>query len=156
MIGIEPINFMADSSLWRHIFVWSGIWQGMGFSSVLYFATLSGINPEYYEAAKVDGASKLQSILYIEIPMLVPMMTMMLILAFGGIMSVGMERVLALQNDLNLSVSEVISTYTYRVGLIQNNMGFAAAIGLFNSAVNAVLLLTVNFITGKFFGRSLF
>jgi len=154
--GVQPINFMMDSSLWRHIFVWSGIWQTMGFSSVLYFATLSGINPEYYEAAKVDGASKLKCIIHLEIPMLVPMMTMMLILSFGGLMSIGMERVLALQNDLNLSVSEVVSTYTYRVGLIQNNMGFAAAIGLFNSAVNAVLLLAVNFITGKFFGRSLF
>ena len=154
--GVEPVNFMMDSSLWRHIFVWSGVWQTMGFSSVLYFATLSGINPEYYEAAKIDGASKRQCIIYLELPMLVPMMTMMLILAFGSIMSIGMERVLVLQNDLNVSVSEVVSTYTYKVGLIQNSMGFAAAIGLFNSAVNAVLLLSVNFITAKFFGRSLF
>ncbi|MCL1986669.1 MAG: ABC transporter permease subunit [Firmicutes bacterium] len=155
-LGMQPVNFMADASIWRHIFVWSGVWQGMGFSSVLYFATLSGISPEYYEAAKVDGATKLQMMRHIEIPMLVPMMTMMLILAFGSLMSVSFERVLALQNDLNMSVSEVIGTYTYRVGLLQNDMGFSAAIGLFNSAVNAVLLIVVNFITGKFFGRSLF
>ena len=90
------------------------------------------------------------------LPLLAPMMTMMLILAFGSLMSVSFERVLALQNDLNLSVSEVISTYTYKVGLIQNDMGFSAAIGLFNSAVNAVLLLSVNFICNKLFNHSLF
>ena len=149
MFGGEAINFMGKSSLWRHIYVWSDVWQGMGWSSVIYFAALSGVSPEYHEAAIVDGATKFQRTIHIDLPFLLPTMTMLLILSCGGIMSVGFEKAYALQNKLNLDVSEIISTYVYKVGLINRDQSFSTAIGLFNSVVNAILLLTVNTITRK-------
>ena len=155
MFGGEPINFMGKSSLWRHIYVWSGVWQSMGWSSVIYFAALSGVSPEYHEAAIVDGATKFQRTLHIDLPFLVPTMTMLLILDCGSVMSVGFEKAYALQNDLNIGVSEIISTYVYKVGLINRDQAFSTAIGLFNAAVNAVLLITVNAVTRKMGENSL-
>lgn len=156
LIGVHPINFMGEQSMWRHIYVWSGIWQTMGWSSVIYFAALSGVSPEYHEAAVVDGASKFQRTIYIDLPFLIPVASILLILSFGSIFSIGFEKAFALQNDMNRDVSEIISTYVYRVGLINNDISFSAAIGLFNSVVNAILLLTVNFITSKLSDNSLF
>lgn len=156
MFGIAPVNFMGDKTLWRHIYVWSGVWQGTGWSSVIYFAALAGVSPELHEAATVDGATKIQRIRYIDFPSILPTATIMLILACGSILSVGFEKVFLLQNDLNLSVSEVISTYTYKVGLIQNDMSYSAAVGLFNSLVNCILLLLVNKAADKLSGTSLF
>lgn len=155
-IGVQPINFMAEVSLWRHIYVWSGVWQTTGWSSVIFFAALSGVSPEYHEAAIVDGASKLQRIRYIDLPALYPIMTMMLIMNCGNLLSVGFEKAYALQNSLNLEVSQIISTYVYTAGMIDNNISFSSAIGLFNSAVNTVLLLTVNWISNKISGNGLF
>lgn len=154
-LGVEPVNFMGFKSTWRHIYVWSGIWQGMGFSSVVYFAALSGVSPELHEAAVVDGATKFQRILYIDLPSILPVAVMLLILSFGGILSIGFEKAYALQNSLNLSVSEIISTYVYKVGIIDNNMSYSSAVGLFNSAVNAVLLITVNAVSRKLSDNSL-
>lgn len=154
--GFEPINFMAKKEYWRHIYVWSGVWQGMGWSSVIYFAALSGISPELHEAARCDGATKFQLIRYIDFPSILPTATTLLILNCGSILSVGFEKAFALQNDLNLSVSEIISTYVYKVGLIDNNMSYSSAIGLFNTVVNLVLLITVNKVADKLSGDSLF
>ena len=148
-LGYESVNLLGMSSAWRHVYVWSGVWQGMGWGSVIYLAALSGVNPELHEAAIVDGASKLQRIIHIDLPSIMPVAVMLLILSFGGILSVGFEKAYALQNSLNISVSEIISTYVYKMGILSNDMSFSTAIGLFNSAVNAVLLLTVNSISRK-------
>jgi len=145
--GMEPVNFMGERSLWRHIYVWTGVWQGMGWSSVVYFAALSGVSPELHEAATVDGATKFQRILYIDLPSIIPVAVMLLILSLGSTFSIGFEKVYALQNPLNLAVSEIISTYVYKLGIIQNDMAFSSAVGLFNSAVNAALLITANTIS---------
>jgi putative aldouronate transport system permease protein len=149
LLGGSPINFMGDRSMWRHIYVWTGVWQSMGWSSVVYFAALSGVNPEYHEAAIVDGATKLQRIIHIDLPTILPVAVMLLILAFGNLLSIGFEKVYALQNPLNLNVSEIISTYVYKLGILNNDVAYSSAIGLFNSAVNAVLLITVNSISRK-------
>lgn len=155
LFGGEAINFMGQKSMWRHIYVWSGVWQGMGWSSVIYFAALSAVSPELHEAARVDGATKFQIIRYIDFPSILPTATILLILSCGSILSVGFEKVFLLQNDLNLSVSQVISTYVYKVGLIDNNISYSSAIGLFNSAINAILLIAVNKISKKLSGISL-
>lgn len=155
LLGVDPINFMGEQGAWRHIYVWSGVWQGMGWSSVIYFAALSGVSPEYHEAATVDGATKLQRMLYIDLPSLVPVMTILLILNCGSILSVGFEKVYLLQNPLNVQVSEIISTYVYKVGMLDNNISFSTAIGLFNSVVNGILLVSVNWISRKVSENSL-
>ncbi len=154
-LGGNAINFMAEEKLWRHIYVWSGVWQGMGWSSVIYFAALAGISPELHEAAICDGASKFQLIRYIDLPSIMPTATILLIMSCGSILSVGFEKVFLLQNDLNKGVSQVISTYVYQVGLVDNNLSYSTAIGLFNSLVNAVLLIAVNKIADKLSGNSL-
>ncbi len=156
MFGGDAINFMAKKEYWRHLYVWSGVWQGMGWSSVIYFAALSGISPELHEAAKCDGATKFQLIRYIDLPSILPTATILLIMNCGSILSIGFEKAYALQNDLNLSVSEIISTYVYKVGLIDNNMSYSSAIGLFNTLVNMVMLIIVNTVSDKLSGNSLF
>ena len=155
-LGGETINFMAEVSMWRHIYVWSGVWQGMGWSSVIYFAALAGVSPEYHEAAIVDGATKFQRVLYIDLPFLAPTMTMLLIMNMGSVLSVGFEKAYALQNALNLPVSDIIATYTYRRGIIDRDISYSSAVGLMNSLVNSVLLISVNFITGKLSDNALF
>lgn len=154
-LGGESINFMGKSEYWRHLYVWSGVWQGMGWSSVIYFAALSGVSPEYHEAAIVDGATKFQRMMHIDLPFLAPTMTMLLILDCGSILSIGFEKAYALQNDLNSGVSEIISTYVYKVGLKDRDLSFSTAIDIFNAAVNAILLITVNSITRKMGENSL-
>jgi putative aldouronate transport system permease protein len=149
LFGVQPINFMGERTIWRHIYVWSGIWQGMGWSSVVYFAALSGVSPELHEAAKVDGATKFQRILHIDLPTILPVAVMLLILNLGSVFSVGFEKAFALQNPLNLGVSEIISTYVYKIGIIQNDPAYSSAVGLFNAAVNAVLLITANSISRR-------
>lgn len=153
--GGEAVNFMAEKSFWRHIYVWSGIWQGMGWSSIIYFAALAGVSPELHEAAICDGASKFQIVRYIDFPSILPTATILLIMNCGSILSVGFEKVFLLQNDLNKEVSEVISTYVYQVGLIDRNLSYSTAIGLFNSVVNAVMLIIVNKTADKLSGTSL-
>jgi len=149
LLGIQPVNFMGERSIWRHVYVWSGVWQNMGWSSVVYFAALSGVNPELHEAATVDGATKFQRIIHIDLPAILPVAVMLLILNLGSVFYVGFEKAYALQNPLNLSVSEIISTYVYKIGILNNDPAFSSAVGLFNSAVNAVLLITANTISRK-------
>jgi putative aldouronate transport system permease protein len=155
LFGGEAVNFMGMESAWRHLYVWSGVWQGMGFGSVVYLAALAGVNPELHEAAIVDGATKFQRVLHIDFPSILPVTVMLLILSFGSIFSVGFEKAYALQNSLNMGVSEIISTYVYKIGILSGDMSFSTAIGLFNSVVNAVLLLTVNKVADKLSGNAL-
>ena len=150
MIGKESVLFMGSARYWRHIYVWSGIWQGMGWSAIIYIAALSGVDPVLYEAAIIDGATKLQRIIYIDLPSIAPTIVITFILSAGSIMGIGFEKAFLMQNPLNASVSEIIPTYVYKVGLISGEYGFSTAVGLFNSVINCVLLLTVNKIARRF------
>ena len=154
-LGLDPINFMANKKYWRHIYVWSGVWQSTGWNSVIYFAALSGISPELHEAARCDGATKFQLIRYIDLPSILPTATILLIMSCGSILSVGFEKAYLLQNNLNLTVSEIISTYVYKVGMINNDVSYSTAIGLFNTLVNLVMLIIVNKSADKLSGNSL-
>jgi len=143
-LGARPVNFMGVPGLFSSIFVWSGVWQGMGYSSIIYLAVLSTVDVQLYEAAIVDGATKLQRIRHIDVPCIIPTAVTLLILATGQVMNVGFEKVFLLQNAMNLPTSEVISTYVYKIGLISVDYSYATAIGLFNSVVNLVLIVGVN------------
>lgn len=145
-LGGEPRIYMADPKLFKHIYVLSGLWQGTGFGAIIYFAALSGIDKNLYEAALIDGATKLKRIIHIDLPSIVPTIIIMLILSCGGLLSVGFEKVLLLQNNLNVSSSEVIATYVYKQGLTRGQFSYTTAIGLFNSIVSFILLTSVNFI----------
>ena len=149
MFGGEPVFFMAESKLFKSIYVWSGIWQNAGWSSIIYIAALTGVDTEIYEAATVDGADKLKRIWYIDLPMLVPTIVILFIMNMGNMMSVGFEKVYLMQNSLNISVSEVVSTYVYKSGLQSTEFSFSAAVGLFNSVINLVLLISVNTISKR-------
>ena len=158
-VGVQPRNWMTDPEYFRHIYVGSGVWQGLGYSSIIYIAALSGVSPELHEAAIVDGANIFQRMWNVDIPSVLPTFCILLIMRCGSIMSVGFEKVLLLQNNLNKSASEIISTFTYNIGL--NSSGampqysYGAAIGLFTSLVNMVLLLVVNTVTKKLSGSGL-
>jgi putative aldouronate transport system permease protein len=143
-MGRERIDFMGKPELFKSIYVWTGVWQGAGYSSVIYIAALSGIDPALYEAAIIDGANKFQRIIHIDIPGIMPTIIILLILSFGGLMSVGFEKIYLMQNQLNMGTSDVISTYVYRMGLENAQYSFSTAVGLFNSVINTVLLVIVN------------
>ena len=144
VFGISSIDFLGNPDFFRHIYVWSDVWQTAGYSAVIYLAALAGIDPTLYEAAKVDGASRWQKIIHVDLPGLVPTATIILVLSVGNIMAVGFEKAFLLQNPLNLSNSEIISTYVYKTGLLNADYSMATAVGLFNSVINLVLLLLVN------------
>jgi len=148
-LGMEPVYFMAEAGWFKSLYVWSGIWQNMGWNSVIYMAALSGIDPTLYEAAIVDGASKMQRIWHITIPGILPTAITLLILNTGNIMDVGFEKVFLMQNGSNLTSSEVISTYVYKAGLVGAQYSFSTAVGMFNSVINFLLLLAVNKISKK-------
>ncbi len=148
-IGITMPNVMGQPQSFSSIYVWTEAWQHVGWDSILYIAALSAIDPALYEAATVDGASKWQKILKIDIPLLLPTATIMFILRAGSVMSVGFEKVYLLQNPLNLTSSEIISTYVYKIGLVSNQYSLSAAINLFNNVINFALLLVVNWFSGK-------
>jgi ABC-type polysaccharide transport system permease subunit len=156
-LGLPPIHFLNEPSLFQTIYVWSGVWQETGFSTVIYVAALATIDPELHEAAIVDGANRLQRIRYIDIPGIMPTVVVMLILNFGSIANVGFEKVYMMQNSLNLGVAEVISTYVFKIGLLGSltNFSYAAAIGLFNSVINLALLVIANQLLKKVMHTSL-
>ena len=149
VLGGERIDFFSKPEYFKSLYVWSGVWQGMGFSSVIYMAALSGVSPALPEAAILDGASKLQRIFHVDLPSISPTIIITLILNVGNIMSVGYEKVLLMQTSLNMSSSDVISTYVYRIGLVNAQYSLSTAVGLFNSIINIALLVTVNFIARK-------
>ena len=144
-----PPDLRASAGAFRHLYVWSGIWQNMGWDTIIYIAALSSVSHDQHEAAIIDGASRWQRIWHVDIPAILPTIAIMLILRCGSVMSVGYEKTYLMQNDLNLRTSEVISTYVYKVGLGKNQLSYASAIGLFNSVVNCFMLLLVNFTARK-------
>ncbi len=151
----KPIQFMAKPSWIQSIYVWSGVWQGTGFASIIYLAALAAIDPTLYEASIVDGASKVQRIWHIDLPGILPTVVILLILNMGQVMNVGFEKIFLMQNDLNLSASEVIATYVYKVGLLGGDFSYSTAIGLFNSVVSFFFLLTANQLSKRLGGTSL-
>lgn len=153
--GGEGYNWMQRADLFRPLYIGSGIWQNAGWDSIIYIAALSGIDPQLHESAMMDGANRWKRIWHINLPGLMPTIIILLILNSGYIMSVGFEKVFLMQNDLNLSSSDVISTYSYRIGIESAQYELATAIGLFNSAVNCVLLVCVNWASRRMGGTSL-
>ena len=147
-LGIYGANDIRGSKeAFRHLYVWSGVWQGMGWSSIMYLSALSAVPDELHEAAKLDGASRLRRVWSVDIPTILPTICLMLILRFGSIMSVGYQKAYLMQNQMNLETSEIISTYVYKQGIRENNMSFGTAIGLLNSVINTALVFFVNAIT---------
>jgi len=154
-LGIEPIYFMGEPSWFRHIYVWSGVWQGAGWGSIIYIAALSNVSPELHESAVIDGANIPQRMWHIDVPAIMPTMVILMILSCGSILNVGFEKVYLMQNALNTSVSEVISTYTYKVGLLMGEYSYSTAIGLFNTVINFIILVLVNRLSKKLSDASL-
>ena len=154
--GGNALYLTSAAEYFRSLYVISNIWQTMGFNAVIFIAALTAISPDYYEAATIDGASRFQRILYIDIPMILPTIILMLILQIGNIMNVGYEKAYLMQNGSNTIVSELISTYVYKVGLQTAQYSFATAVGLFNSVVNFIILVTANFIAKKVSDISIF
>ena len=153
--GVNSRLIMGTSVYFPHIYVWSGIWQNMGWDSIIYLAVLSGVDPELHEAAIVDGANILNRIFHIDIPYVLPTAIILLVLSVGSIMNVGFEKVYLMQNSLNLTRSEVIATYVYKMGLLNSDYSYAAAVSLFNNIINFSLLVLVNKIARKFSGYGL-
>lgn len=154
-LGMEKIFFMAEPKWFRTIYVWSGVWQNTGWNSIIYLAALASVDSSVHEAAIIDGADKIKRIWYIDLPSLIPTITILFILNMGSVMNVGFEKVYLMQNSLNLSVSEVISTYVYKTGLINTQFSFSTAVGLFNSAINLFFLVSVNKLTKRLNNSSL-
>lgn len=154
-LGFQSVDFLADLSWFRSIYVFSDVWQGMGYSAVIYLAALAGVDPSLYEAVKVDGASRFQKIVNVDLPGIMPAAVIILILSVGNIMAIGFEKMYLLQNPLNLSVSEIIPTYVYKIGLLNANYSFATSVGLFNSVINLMLILVVNSIAKRVSNTSL-
>ncbi|WP_312894608.1 ABC transporter permease [Paenibacillus eucommiae] len=148
-LGFGPVFFMTDAGWFKTIYVFSDVWQQMGWSSILYLAALAGVDPQQHEAAKMDGASRLQRIWHINLPSILPTIIILLILSMGSMFSLGFEKIFLMQNDLNMEGSDVISTYVYRSGILGAQYSFSTAVGLFNSVVNCILLISVNQIARK-------
>ena len=154
-IGLEAVPFLSSGKLFRDVYAWSGVWQGLGYSSVIYIAALSGVDQQIHEAAIVDGASIWRRIWHIDLVELRPTILVLFIMSLGNVINVGYEKVLLMQNSLNTSTSEILSTYIYKVGLINSDYGFSTAVGLFNSLVSMVLLVIANKVSKKLAGYSL-
>jgi putative aldouronate transport system permease protein len=151
----EPVNFMARPDWFPTIYVWSGAWQGTGFATIVYMAALASVDPALHEAAIIDGANKWQRIRYVDLPAIMPTIIILLILAVGNIMNVGFEKALLMQTPLNKPTSQIIQTYVYEIGLQRAQFSFSAAVGLFNSVINLVLLIAVNWFARRVSDTSL-
>lgn len=145
----EQSNFLGDASAFVPVYVISGIWQSAGWNSIIFIAALSAVDGQLYDAAKVDGANKWQQVWYVELPALLPTIIILLIMNMGGILSVGFEKTFLMQNSLNRGVSEVISTYVFNIGVKSSQFSFGSAVGLFNTLVNFIFLMTVNKISKR-------
>ncbi|GAB2598531.1 ABC transporter permease subunit [Pseudactinotalea suaedae] len=153
--GVPQTDWLAKPDFFRHVYVWTEVWQTAGYSAVIYLAALASVDPGLYEAAKVDGANRLQKIWHVDLPSIMPTIVVVLILSVGSIMAVGFEKAFLLQNPLNLSQSEIIATYTYKLGILNADFSLATAVGLFNSVINLALLLGVNTISKRVTGNGL-
>ncbi len=143
-LGGQAVDYMNFPKYWRALYVGSGVWRQTGYSAVIYIAALAGVSPELHEAAIVDGANRMQRIWHIDIPGILPTIVILLILRCGRVMSVGFQKAYLLQNDLNLEVSEIISTYVYKMGLQKGQYSLSTAVGLFNNVINFLLVISVN------------
>lgn len=155
LFGSQAPDLMGSSALFSSVYVWSDVWQHVGWDSIIYIAALSAVDPSLYEAATVDGASRWHKIRYIDIPMLLPTAITLLILRMGGLLGVGFEKVYLMQNDLNILSSEILSTYVYKIGLLSSQYSFSSAINLFNTVINFILLILVNQLSKKYSENSL-
>lgn len=155
-MGGEKISFMGDPGMFRSLYVFSGVWQTMGYSAVIYISALASVDQELHEAATVDGASIWQRILHIDVPSILPTAIILLIMSCGRVLSVGAEKVLLMQNSMNMSTSDIISTYVYRIGLTSMQYSYSTAIGLFQSVVSFIMMVLVNHISKKVSDTSLF
>lgn len=149
LLGISPVAFLSNPANFRHIYVWSGVLQNIGWGSIMYISVLTSVDPTLHEAATVDGATRFQRLLHIDLPAIVPTMVIMLIMRAGEIMDLGFEKAFLLQNNINLDYSEIIATYVYKVGIQGGQFSYSSAIGLFNNVINLVLLVVVNKIARK-------
>ena len=156
LVGIELPSLLSQPGSFASVYVWSDVWQHVGWDSIIYLAALSAIDPTYYEAATMDGATRLQKIKHIDLPLILPTAMILLILRAGSLLSVGFEKVLLLQNALNLAGSEIISTYVYKVGLINFQYSYSTAIGLFNTVINIIILILVNALSRRLTKTGLF
>ncbi len=147
--GKDSIAFLEKPEWFKTIFIGSNIWQSMGWQSIIYVAALSGIDPQLYEAAKIDGATRFQRIIHVSLPGIFPIIIILLILDIGQFMNVGFEKILLMQNSLNLESSEVIQTFVYKNGILNGDFSYSSAIGLFNSIINFILLVLVNHFARK-------
>lgn len=145
-LGFQAVDFLGQAAYFPSVYVWTGVWQNMGYGSIIYLSALSGVDPELHESARIDGASLVQRILHVDLPTILPTIMIMFILNCGHVLSVGYEKIYLLQNTLNISTSEVISTYVYKQGLASAvpQYSYSTAVGLFVSAVNLVMLALVN------------
>jgi len=158
LTGSLPPDLLAKGKYFNDIYVWSGIWQNLGFDAIIYIAALAGTDPNLHEAATIDGANRFQRMRYVDFPSILPTVSIMLIMRVGKVMSVGRDKALLMQNSLNMEYSEIISTYVYKVGLASgiSDFSYSTAIGLFNSVVNITLLIIANKITKKLNGSGIF
>ena len=157
-LGLPPVLFMGSAELFPSVYVWTGVWQYTGFSTIIYLASLTTVDPALHEAAVVDGANRLQRIWHIDIPGILPVMVTLFILNMGQMLNVGFEKTYLMQNELNIATSEVISTYVYKTGLAGGvaNFSYASAIGLFNSVIGLILLVSANWTSQRLTEKSLF
>lgn len=155
-MGMEKIRFLDSDAAYPHVFVWSGIWSSLGWSAIIYTAALSSVDPSLHEAAKLDGASRLQRIWNINLPAIAPTIIIQLILRVGSIMSVSTEKGILLKNSLNAGVAETVGTFVYQRGILGGDFGYSTAVGLFLNLVEVILLVTVNQISKKVSDSSLF
>ena len=155
--GTYPQDLFGSAAAFPHLYVWSDVWQSLGWNAIIYIAALSGVNPELHEAAMIDGANRFQRVIHIDLVALLPTASILLILSAGNVLSVGFEKVYLMQNDLNLRSSEIVATYVYKVGLTgTTDYSYSTAINLFNSLINMTMLIIVNRLTAKLSGSSLF
>ena len=155
LFGMERQTMLNNQNLFVPIYILSDIWQNVGWSSIIYLAALTGIDTELYDAASIDGAGRFKKVLYVTIPGILPQIIIMLILAIGGMMNVGYEKIILLYNPATYNTADVINSYVYREGLVSRNYGYSTAVGLFNSVINCILLFASNHISKKLSDTSL-
>ena len=149
LFGAAPVDFMSKPNYFQPLYVFSNVWQYMGFNAIIYIAALSSVDQELYEAASIDGATRMQKIIHISIPCIMSTIIVLFIMRIGNLMSVGFEKVYLMQNSVTLSASEVISTFIYKTGIQKGQFSYSTAVGMFNSVINFILLISANFISKK-------
>lgn len=155
LFGFEPVTMLNQPDLFLPVYIGSALWQGIGWGSIIYLAALTSVDSSLIEAAVIDGAGKWKQLIHVKLPAIVPTISIMLILSIGGILNVGYEKILLLYNDITMEVADVISTYVYRKGLLEQSWSFSTAVSIFNSVINLILLFIANKVTAKLEGTSL-